>query len=41
MPAACARFDAGLDGVELLDISGEWPVVPVLDAVSAAVGAHA
>ena len=25
---------AGLDGVDLVDISGEWLVVPVLDAVS-------
>jgi lysyl-tRNA synthetase class 2 len=28
----------GWDGVELVDISGEWPVVSVLDAVSDAVG---
>ena len=29
---------SGPDGVELVDISGEWPVVPVLEAVSGAVG---
>jgi lysyl-tRNA synthetase, class II len=29
---------AGTDGVALVDVSGEWPVVKVLDAVSAAVG---
>ncbi len=28
----------GLNGVDLVDISGSWPVVPVLDAVSSAVG---
>jgi lysyl-tRNA synthetase class 2 len=28
----------GLHGVELADVSGPWPVVPVLDAVSEAVG---
>jgi lysyl-tRNA synthetase class 2 len=37
VPAA-GQVRAGLDGVELLDISGEWLVVPVLDAVSEAVG---
>ncbi|WP_330474461.1 bifunctional lysylphosphatidylglycerol synthetase/lysine--tRNA ligase LysX [Terrabacter sp. C0L_2] len=30
--------DTGDTGVALVDISGEWPVVPVLDAVSEAVG---
>ena len=32
------RARAGDGGVELVDISGEWPVVPVLEAVSEAVG---
>ena len=31
---------AGTDGVALVDVSGEWPVVSVLDAVSTAVGCH-
>jgi lysyl-tRNA synthetase class 2 len=31
---------AGLRGVELVDVSDPWPVVPVLDAVSAAVAEH-
>src|SRR6476619_7927563 len=35
---APGQVRACLDGVELLDISGEWLVVPVLDAVSEAVG---
>jgi len=35
---APGQVRTGLDGVELIDISGEWLVVPVLDAVSEAVG---
>ena len=41
LPIGAAGRPGGTDGtdeVELVDISGEWPVVPVLDAVSDAVG---
>ncbi len=38
VPRAPEQVREGLAGVELLDVSGPWPVVDVLDAVSAAVG---
>lgn len=38
LPLTGSGGSDGSDGVELVDISGEWPVVSVLDAVSDAVG---